>query len=439
MVINRTLSHLADLITDEPHVAAHLRHTIDFYLEKGYLPTLTQLQSNKKKQAYLLHMPTKTMPIPGLDVVGCGYDPLMLESRLCILDNTNMTENEHWSDPYNQTVTYSLPNGYFAINTPELLTIDGTFTISSAEDYFKRISSVTTSSSGGFLGFGRKYYRTEVTDFYRRFYHDYYNMVLRLKQISWYTLAVSTFPYPKLNPTVEKVFSHLPDHFDLNNTRIWKQFFYAYGTHVVVKANMGGTAWEELWYEKCLSYEHSEHWVNKQIEQSFWFFGSSQSKSQQNQSNIDKKFKQYSIYSSQLLGGTESIDPNDWDQWIKTIKYRPRPISYRLVQLNELLPSGKRRTALAAAIDYFLKDAINKDRTYVAELENVRGPPPTQCTRNSVNHKKKRSTTIRFNPTDTTNAHSILCPYVGYNGSTCSVIKIKTLLTSKTDRVCCTF
>jgi hypothetical protein len=62
-------------------------------------------------------------PIAGLDVVGCGYDLLSLQSRLCILDISNSSENEHWTDPYNQSFSYSLPNGFFAINTPESLTI----------------------------------------------------------------------------------------------------------------------------------------------------------------------------------------------------------------------------------------------------------------------------------------------------------------------------
>lgn len=429
VVINRTLSHIANLVNDQPLVAEHLRRTIDFYLTKGFLPTLAQLQSRLKSVSHLKS--SIVTPIAGLDVVGCGYDPLMLESRFCILDNTNTSENEQWIDPYNHSITYSMPNGYFAVNTPESLAIDASAMITSVEDYFKRKTSVTVRYHGGFLGIGRKRTQTTVTDFYRRFYQNYYSMVMRLKQIGWYTLAVSTFPYPKLNSIAEQAFSRLPTIFNPDSIHIWKEFFAVFGTHIAVAANMGGHVWAETWYEKCLNYEHSEQWINKQVTTSFWFIPISTTNSQGHQADIDERFISHSIMSSQLLGGSESIDPKNWNEWAKTVKYNPRPISYRLVQLDELLPQGDRRTALKAAIEYVLNEALDEDRAYVADLENSRNPPPVTCNRKLATSRSQKLTT----KDDAAAARLALCPYVGYNGMTCPGDTTKAVSMSNYKRV----
>ena len=121
LVINRTLAHIANLIRGDRQVQNHLRRTVNFYLENGFLPTLAELQAGGKL-ARLASAPVKPIGlIPGLDVVGCGYDLLTLQSRSCVLDASNFSENEYWTDPYNATLSYSVPNGFFATNTPESL------------------------------------------------------------------------------------------------------------------------------------------------------------------------------------------------------------------------------------------------------------------------------------------------------------------------------
>jgi hypothetical protein len=122
VVINRTLSHIAILIRSNKQVQEHLRRTVDFYLNNGFLPTLAQLKTGRIARV-LTSPPTPIGPIFGLDVVGCGYDLFSLKSRLCILDTSNSSENESWTDPYNSNRSYSLPNGFFATNTPESLTV----------------------------------------------------------------------------------------------------------------------------------------------------------------------------------------------------------------------------------------------------------------------------------------------------------------------------
>ncbi|CAF3178894.1 unnamed protein product [Rotaria sp. Silwood2] len=346
VVVNRTLFSIHNLIKNKPTVREHLRKTIEFYLQKGVMPTLAELNGRSIGRSSLIP-PKPQGPIIGLDVVGCGYDLLLME-------------------------------------------------ITSVEDYFRWTTTVTVRESGGWLGIGRRRSQKTVTEFYRRFYQDYYNLVLRMKQIGWYTLSVTAYPYPKLNPIAQTAFNNLPTNFDIKDLQIWEDFFNIFGTHVVVSSNMGGQVWAETWYEKCLTYEHTQTWINEQVSTNWIFFTAPVKNSQDYRQQVDERFKQYSKSSSQLLGGTESISPSQWEKWAPTIKTRPRPISYRLMSLDEILPESNLRRALKAAIHYVLKTAEKEDHNYVTQLENLRGPP------------KKTVAEMKF-----------LCPYIGYKGKEC--------------------
>jgi hypothetical protein len=428
VVVNRTLFSIHDLIRNKPTVREHLRKTVEFYLNTGTMPTFAQVNGQKTARLSLIP-PQPIGPINGLDVVGCGYDVLLMQSRFCILDQSNFTENEQWSDPYNKTLTYSLPNGWFAVNTPESLTLDGSLLITSVEDYFRWTTTVTVTKSGGWLGIGRRRSEKRTTEFYRRFYQDYYNLILRMKQIGWYTLSVRAFPYPKLNPIAQTAFDRLPIRFDIKDLQIWQEFFHVFGTHLVVSSNMGGQVRAETWYEKCLTYEHTQQWISEQVTLDWILFTTPVKDREEYQQQIDKRFIQYSIFSAQLLGGTETIDPSKWEEWVPTVKTQSRPISYRLISLDEILPESDQRNALKSAIDYVLKTAEQEDRTYIDQLESVRDPPRRNCSRNEIRTRRAL--------TDLEQKKNDLCPSVGYEGTECLGEKIsgKALLAENAPKV----
>ena len=419
VVVNRTIFPIHDLIKGKPTVREHLRKTIDYYTRTGLLPTLAELRGHKNGR--LASSPEPIGPLPGLDVVGCGYDVLLMQSKMCVLDQSNVSEHEQWSDPTDQTQTYTMPNGWFAVNTPESLSLDVDVLVTSVEDYFRRTTSVTVRKTGGWLGIGRKRIETRTQQFYRRFYQDYYNLQLRLKQIGWYTLSVRTFPYPKLSPVAQAAFDHLPRAFHVKDLQIWQAFFDAFGTHMTTSSNMGGQVWAETWYEKCLTYEHSQTWIHQQVSTN-WIFFRSNSVTEHVQQTVDERFKQFSIFSAQTLGGTSSIDPSKWQEWLPTIKYQPRPLSYRLIPLSELLPEGKQRRALQSAIDYVLKAAEAEDRSYIDQLQSTRGPEPRRCSRNEI---RTRQLPAARKPTNISEARAALCPYIGYSGAECQGMRVR--------------
>ncbi|CAF2064098.1 unnamed protein product [Rotaria magnacalcarata] len=430
VVVNRTLFSIDSLIRGKPRVQEHLRRTIQFYLKDGIIPTLAQLSGRSTGRRVSIEYKPRG-PIHGLDVVGCGYNILKMENKFCIFDQSNFTENERWSDPYNKNLTYSVPNGWFVVNTPESLTLDGEITVTSVEDYFRSKITVTVSRSGGWLGIGRRTSRKTVAEFYRRFYQDYYNLVLRMKQIGWYTLSVSAFPYPKLNPIVQKALDGLPVYFNVSDIKIWEEFFEAFGTHVVVSSNMGGQVWAETWYEKCLTYEHSQRWIDEQVSKNWFGIRVGVKNIRDYSKTVDERFKQHSIFTSELLGGTESIDPSEWEKWAPTIKAKPRAISYRLLALAEILPPGDLRNAVKAAINYILTTAQKEEHRYIDQLKSMRDPPQRKCSRNEIRTKRSSETTPEEE------AKKQFCPYIGYKGQEClgSQIKGRSLIAANATRL----
>lgn len=221
-----------------------------------------------------------------------------------------------------------------------------------------------------------------------------------------------------MNPVAKKAFATLPSTFNASDIDIWQDFISSYGTHLVVASQMGGQVWAETWYEKCLTYEHTEVWIDEQVKRTYIGIFREDSSSQSHTLAVDEEFKQFSIFASELLGGTESIAPDKWEEWAPTVKDDPRPISYRLVPLYEILPEGNQRSALQEAIEYITEQAEMADQAYISSLESVRGPPPTVCSRNRV-RRDINSTTNSSKDTDA-EVRKALCPYVGYDGQTCA-------------------
>ena len=46
-MVNTSVSSIANLFFDMPDVMTHMQRTIDFYIENGHAPTLSELQVTK--------------------------------------------------------------------------------------------------------------------------------------------------------------------------------------------------------------------------------------------------------------------------------------------------------------------------------------------------------------------------------------------------------
>ncbi|CAF0731438.1 unnamed protein product [Didymodactylos carnosus] len=365
--------------------------------------------------------------IYGLDIVGCGYDIASLTSKQCLVDTSEVNDTGSWADPLNNSLLFTVPYGFHAFNAPEALSVDEIVMITTIDDYWKKTHYVNEEDDDGFLGFGAKYEKTEIDTVYNRFFKHTYYLASTIRQIIWYTLTVATFPPPKLNPYAEKLFKSLPANFnisDLNNTRFFRQFFDAFGTHIVTSSAMGGLVWALDWYESCLLKIKSTTWIKHQVKRRHDPLGifRSSSESEETTISLEETFTNYSTYSLQLIGGTETIPIDQWKQWIPTIKEKPRPVTYRLRPIYTLLPVGSpEREKLKQATFSLRTEMKNNASQYITQLQLVPPQPASMC-----NPPPTPPPTVLFEKRSLSSAFQLgseevdeFCPYVSYNGVVC--------------------
>ena len=86
-----------------------------------------------------------------LQVVGCGFDGPSLSSKSCLFE-TSTDDMMIWSNPYYPEIKYSVPMGFYAMNTPESLLLNGTIHMESIDDYVEHSIWSEHHHSSGFLG-----------------------------------------------------------------------------------------------------------------------------------------------------------------------------------------------------------------------------------------------------------------------------------------------
>ena len=100
--------------------------------------------------------------------------------------------------------------GFYAMNTPESLLVNGSIHMDSIDDYIEHSIWSESHHHSGFLGFGSKDETTTTERFYRMFYAHTYSLVLSLKQIGWYSLSLMEFPLPEFNSVFKMSLDYLP-------------------------------------------------------------------------------------------------------------------------------------------------------------------------------------------------------------------------------------
>ncbi|KAL4484620.1 hypothetical protein ABPG74_019797 [Tetrahymena malaccensis] len=261
----------------------------------------------------------------------------------------------------------------FVMNKPESISLNGTTIFSTFNDFVRETFWENREDSHGFLGFGAKRKTTYYHEFYNKIYQKYQRLILNLRQITWYTLKVPTFPKPPFNKIFEQSIKMLPSEFNEQTAQFFSQFIEAFGTHVVTEGDFGGLVYAEDWFESCLTKLHDEIWIREEVSKrydSFGFFRKDSTK-QTDVKQISIEFKENSEFHALLLGGTDSIPLNDWDKWVPTIKYNPKALNRKLVPLTHFLPNGPQKDALNAAILTFRQQAAS-------ESENFNQPPPNE-------------------------------------------------------------
>jgi len=425
-VVNTSVSSIANLFFDSPEVMAHMQKTIDFYIKFNRAPHFSDVHRplfnlESVNSNGLAHV------VPGLKIVGCGFDATTLSSKHCLFQQpSSALPHTKWSNPYYPDIVYDVPYGFFAINTPESLLLDSTIVMNTIDDYIEKSIYFERHHHHGFLGFGSKDETTTTKKYYRNFYAHNYKLVLSLRQIAWYTLRLSEFPLPPLSKAFKMSLDFLPSVYDPSNPKvvaIYKMFFEAFGTDVVTAADMGGMVWAENWFESCLTKMYSDTCIRHEVKKGWWFVHKHKI-TEKCDKRIISDFKKYSEYHYEMLGGTAGkIKKADWDKWVLSVKYDPRPVKYTLVPIHYMLSdTHPKKKALVSATYAYLKTSQDKRKKIIDALVAVRPPPAKVCKRitNQVSFAMQNKSINKRTPGMLSSKPSdVLCPFVGYHGAYC--------------------
>lgn len=420
--VNISLSPIYSLIEtryDLQDRADHFRKTTDYYLKHSVCPTLTDFPPTSENKNV----------VKGLTTVGCGYDIAELTPRLCIFSNDGNEGWTTWTNPFYPEIQYDVPPYFQVIDTPQVDMLNTTIIMKNISETFYQ-SHTVVNDDNRFLGFGSK--KTTTTD---KYYHELHEntryLAMAMRQIEWYTLVMYTLPYPPYSEIMEQIIETIPNEYDYENDKsYWNQLFDAIGTHVTIRADMGGLVWAENYFESCLTQIYSETWVTEQVDKKYDPIGcfTSHEKYSDDTTVVTEDYEKYSYGELFIQGGTESISPVDWDEWSPTVKNNPLPIRKTLIPIYYFIEDPIKKSVLEKATNDY-RHSLDDDMTKtISEMSNMKPPPADIC--NGFNGEQEDPIQLMQEIID--NAKTELCPHSGYSGLNC--LDDNTLYTS-TDQI----
>ncbi|CAF3895439.1 unnamed protein product [Rotaria sp. Silwood2] len=367
VVVNRTLFPLSNLLVDFPTgIAEHLQMTIDYYLKTGTLPKLIDIVHKERLSL------VSSMSIPGLDVVGCGYNIIeLLSSKQCLF-NMTYNENKLWSNVFNGHRSYRIPDGYSVMGTREFYSTYDTQIFDNYHKFIQNSIYMNEQDEAKFLGFGMSHERTEIVTRLRNMYKHLLNLAWTNRKVLWYNLSIVKFSTPLLSSVAKIALNDLPSIFKKEDfQKVWKRFFDIYGTHYVVSANFGGMVWAEDYFYPCMVTKNSSQWIKDQIKRSYWSISTSEFNSLY-VPVTSQDYLQHRVSTMRIIGGDDNLKSFQLNKWMQTIKDKPGVISYSLQPLYTLLPlDTQKRKALEEATLYIRLQAINITNAYLNNLQFI--------------------------------------------------------------------
>jgi hypothetical protein len=319
--------------------------------------------------------------IPGYDQVGAGFDGTTLEYRQLPILELTWDSNNIWNNPIYPDLQYLYPNEFIIQNDVASLLVDGSIVYKDIDDYQTKITHSHTHH--GFLGFGSSSKTT--VDYYRRYYELDQSLVFSYQYHAWYKITVPPLPPPILHPLTLKFLKSLPTTYNSDKKSKefsqYRTFIDLFGTHYVDSAIMGGMIKMTTWYHRCLLYTYSEHWVNKQSGWSFLGFINSRNGHSKYDANISQLWLENTVSSTIIAGGDSvTYQPNEYQDWIMTIKEDPVPIFYTLTPISDIIPDPVIQNNMKQAIlDYFIEANKTAEQLKQSLIPKNPLPLPSWC------------------------------------------------------------
>lgn len=298
--------------------------------------------------------------LPGLDVIGVGYDAVLGSSRLQVMD---WTYTEEKTVSINGEV-FSVPDqvNYFSNSTGSNTPTVKVF--SSAMDY----ASSQASDSGISAGHNIFFQMSRETSYtYSMFEGAQSILVLAEQRYPMFTLSLK---YANGSLSFIDAIKNLPEEYD---PIVYQQFIQFYGTHVVTMGEYGGkaTLFSAVDQNYFLTNTQSSLESGAKIHFDDFTVGFQYGV---NNSDTSASFAKESFGSMWFYGGSAnvltSIDTSDWNSWVKSTLDSPTQISRKLLPLSEFTYSSKIAQNLERAVEeYALKATLETENTFQNKVD----------------------------------------------------------------------
>jgi len=278
-------------------------------------------------------------PIPGLDLVGVGMDILSGKTKLPVVQ-FSYNKQASWYNPFlNQS--FDSPDQAVVYVTSETDIDVGVYW--SVADYAAAYADAYEVDESYY---DYAYTQSDaVAQAYAVFYGGESILSVTEAEISLYEVIC----YPTSTLSTSDLFTSmvekLPTEYD---EKAYGKMVKSFGTHVVIQAAFGGealmyaTVANELYVEAGVQAVQSAALAYFQQSTGFAFYGAESAQEEV----VDEGYLQ--SYFAFAGGLYEQVDV--YSDWMKTIKYAPSRISYKLAELSEMVSHPQKKVHLQKAV-----------------------------------------------------------------------------------------
>ncbi len=281
-----------------------------------------------------------SMLIPGLDMLGAGFDAALGEFRPLQIFQLGAL-NQTFQNPFTGQAYVFPSNVQFSTFGSGSRTVQSTFT--SSQQYAKYLSS-KFNMDANVAGFGASF---DVKDSEKYFYASQAVLALHEAMTTLYSL---TMPADSpLSSSFASALEALPSLYDFD---AYTAFVQQYGTHVVQLASIGGTMSMKAGLDQDIYSQSSSTSIDVFFSALFKFFQDG------SWSSSTTRFAQSSFASAKFLGGDfqTALLLGSYNQWVQSLWNEPVIVRASLVPFYSLAQNASLQANLKSFIAAYLKN-----------------------------------------------------------------------------------
>eukprot|EP01122_Echinamoeba_exundans_P016130 TRINITY_DN8081_c0_g1_i1.p1 TRINITY_DN8081_c0_g1~~TRINITY_DN8081_c0_g1_i1.p1 ORF type:complete len:1342 (-),score=239.50 TRINITY_DN8081_c0_g1_i1:53-3901(-) len=300
----------------------------------------TALKNSFASQSLRVDPIPAARPLFGLEVVGHGinwWDGSFTPQPL--IDLGSNLKNTYFLPSSNEL--FNIPDEYLITNTP-LISRDGEV---SYQENYNEFASMRSNKFGFGIGFGG-FMPLQGSIENGRVQAVYRKETIRTAQVDiralFYSVNLLPPSFLKLKQNIRDTFSALP-RFDAGTRLIWFNTLAKLGSHIVIGADLGGTAHMDSVIDTVEFGSRGASWTQTQLTLQFASFTSPDlGKRQEASQNLDPLFSNNANSNFAYQGGNTSLPSYDQNAWLESLPSNLVPLRFRTLPIADFFAEGTR-------------------------------------------------------------------------------------------------